>query len=467
MTPGAATDLLVTCGGCHHEFRVATSLAGRSVPFPHCNAMVAVAVAATASPPDPLIGQVVAECRLTRRLGAGGIGLVYAAVQNGTNRPVAVKLLGARAGADQVLVERFRREAQLQAALDHPHVVKAYAAGFERGAHYLVMEMVDGGTLSGLVDQRGRLPWPEACLLVAHIARAMEALHAQGIIHRDLKPANILVARDREGRPVAKLADLGLAKDLEGDIEPGMSLTLEGKPLGTPAYIAPEQIRDAKGAGRPADVYGLGATLYSALTGGRPYEGTTPMMVMAGVLKGPPPDPRQKARDLPPAVVEIVQVAMAREPHQRPTAAALAERLETLVSGAGTAAWRQPSTSTIRRPGTGVHPRPGVGATTPSSAGQRPGTGPVVRVGSGAHPRPGSASHPRPGTAPFPRPGEPATAPMVRPVTTSFRRPTPAPGRPESAVWQDAPAGLPGWAVAVLVVLGVAMLALIGVLAFA
>lgn len=463
MTAEAVSDLLVTCGSCRHEFRVASALAGRSVPCPHCNAMVAVAAAAVEAPPDPLIGQVVAECRLTRRLGAGGIGLVYAAVQNGTNRPVAVKLLGARAGADQVLVERFRREAQLQAALDHPYVVKAFAAGFERGAHYLVMELVEGGTLSGLIDQRGRLPWAEACLLVAQTARAMEALHAQGIIHRDLKPANILVARDREGRPVAKLADLGLAKDLEGDIEPGMSLTLEGKPLGTPAYMAPEQIRDAKGAGRPADVYGLGATLYSALTGGRPYEGTTPMMVMAAVLKGAPPDPRQKARDLPPAVAEIIQSAMAREPYQRPTAAALAERLEAQVSGAGTAAWRQPTTSTIRRPGTGPVARPAGAGSTPPSTVPRPSA--PARVGTGPVTRPSTASHPRPGTAPVPRPADPPTAAMVRPVTGSFQRPPMAPGRPESAIWHDAPSALPGWAVAVLVVLGLAMLGLIAALA--
>ncbi|MFM2092451.1 MAG: hypothetical protein RLZZ127_2940, partial [Planctomycetota bacterium] len=291
--------------------------------------------------------------------------------------------------------------------------------------------------------------WAEACHLVAHTARAVEALHAQGIIHRDLKPANILVARDRDGRALAKLADLGLAKDLDGDLEPGMSLTLEGKPLGTPAYMAPEQIRDAKGAGRPADVYGLGATLYSAITGRRPYEGTTPMTVMAAVLKGPPEDPRLRVPDLPPAVAETLQAAMAREPHRRPSAAELAARLEALVSGAGTAGWRRPvSTAAHRRPGTGLHPRPAAASQTPSSGPGRPATATYQRQPTTTVQRPGTGPQVRP-AAPAPAPG---TAPMIRPVTTSFQRPPAA--RPESAVWADPGGGLPWWAIGLLVALG-------------
>ncbi len=442
---------LLTCTGCRHEFRVPLNLAGRSVACPHCQVMVKVPEFAQATQPeakDPIVGQVVGGALLERRIGAGGLGLVYAGIQQGTNRKVAVKLLGAKAGADATLVERFRREAHLQASLDHPHIVRAYGAGVERGAHYLVMELVDGPTLSGLVSERIRIPWAEACSLVAQTAQALAVLHDHGIVHRDIKPGNILVGTGRDGRLVAKLADLGLAKEVDEAVEPGLSLTIEGKPLGSPAYMAPEQIQDAKSAGRPADVYGLGASLYQALTGRRPYDGTSPIAIMGAVLKGPPPPVGKVVHDLPAGVVALVEATMARDPASRPTAAQLAEDLDRLAKRAGSSAWRSPTGGFQRIP-TESHHRGGVdGQQRPgSSTHQRPGTDPFAK---------------RPGTSSWSRPSG-GTAPTAGPIPPTPRHAAPA---RDSAVWQEPKPALPTWALLTLIVLVALGVLLAAVIAF-
>jgi hypothetical protein len=181
-----ASLVLLTCRVCRYEFREPIKLLGKKVPCSHCGTQVEVV--ATGAKADPLIGKRLGNCRLTYRLGAGGIGLVYAADQLSTGRKVAMKMLGAKAGANEVLVQRFQRESKLSAQVNHPNVVQVYDCGFDRGVHFQVMELVDGGTLASLIDEQVRLPWPEAVGICLQITQALAHIHALDIIHRDIKP---------------------------------------------------------------------------------------------------------------------------------------------------------------------------------------------------------------------------------------------------------------------------------------
>ena len=182
------------------------------------------------------MGEVIGGCVFDKRLGAGGMGAVYEATQESLGRKVAVKLMSSKAAANEIQVKRFRREAKVAASIQHPHVVGVYDHGTDRGLHYLIMEYVEGGTLSALIEEKGRLSWQEAADVIIQVARALELLARDGIVHRDVKPANILMTKDG----VAKLADLGLAKHEEPGAD-GTLLTMRGMMMGSPAYMAPEQ----------------------------------------------------------------------------------------------------------------------------------------------------------------------------------------------------------------------------------
>jgi eukaryotic-like serine/threonine-protein kinase len=267
---------------------------------------------------DKLVGQTLGGCRLVRRLGAGAIGVVYEAEQVSVQRKVAVKMLTSKAAGDDKVIQRFDREARLCAAIQHPHVVAVYNCGFERGVHYLVMEFVDGYTLSTLVEEEKQVPWEQAAQVILQVARGLEYAHGQGIIHRDIKPANILVTR--EG--IAKLADLGLAKQLEdersitGDGPNG--LTMQGIALGSPAYMPPEQIRSARDVTPSCDLYSLGATFYQLITGTLPFDGRSAPEVMTKVLREKPRPILEIAPNTPPAVVAFINRTLEKEVDDRP-----------------------------------------------------------------------------------------------------------------------------------------------------
>lgn len=443
--------LLLTCRLCRYEFRVPAKLAGKKVPCSHCGTQVeVVAVGAKA---DPLVGKRLGNCRLTYRLGAGGIGLVYAADQLSTGRKVAVKMLGAKAGANDVLVQRFQRESKLSAQVNHPNVVQVYDCGFDRGVHFQVMELVEGGTLASLIDEQVRLPWPEAVGICLQITQALAHIHALDIIHRDLKPANILVSTDQDGRRLAKLADLGLAKQLDAGADAVSGLTMEGKPLGSPAYMPPEQVRNAKDATRQSDLYGIGASLYAAITGYRPFDGRTGYEVMANVLTKEVVPPQVTQPDLPPALNALILRCLAKDPAKRPaTAEALVQELEAILATAppaaanvrpGTAPWRRktaPVASTVSE------------QTPPTFAGQTDATGQ----------RPGSASWRRPTAG-----STPAAAPASAPPPSPALEPS-NPSKPVSSVTsREAPHRPPGLAPAqfwALIGIGAAIVALLLVL---
>lgn len=442
-------DPLQTCRVCRYEFRASAKLAGKRIPCSHCGTLVEITTGGPAAN-DPLIGKRIGNCRLSYRLGAGGIGLVYAGEQLSVGRKVAIKMLGAKAGANEVLVQRFQRESKLAAQINHPNVVHVYDCGYDRGVHFQLMELVDGGTLAHLIETHVRLPWREAADLALQITRALEYIHGQDIIHRDIKPANILITVEN-GHRIAKLADLGLAKQLDAE-QAQMGLTLEGKPLGSPSFMPPEQVRNAKDATRASDIYGVGATFYAALTGYRPFDGKTSYEVMANVLTKEVVSPKTLVPDLPPALGDLIMRCMSKDAAKRPQKAEdLARDLERLLTDHG-----GPEPVKSNTPGSASWRRPksmGISETTP----------PTMSNGDAAEARRAPpASHPA-------APAAPASASWKRPTTASEFEPhptTPVAATPPapSTPAQPAKSGISPVAMGVLIGLGVAIVALLIVL---
>ena len=231
----------------------------------------------------------IAHYRIVSKLGEGGMGEVWRATDTKLGRDVAIKILPEAFAADAGRIERFQREAQVLASLNHPNIAAIY--GMEEGA--LVMELVEGPTLADRIV-RGPLPVDEALAVARQIAEALESAHEKGIVHRDLKPANIKLTP--QGR--VKVLDFGLAKAMAGEVVPGdpdssptrtMEATLAGTILGTAAYMSPEQAR-AQGVDRRADIWAFGAVLYEMLTGHRAFSGKTTADILAAVLNAEPDD---------------------------------------------------------------------------------------------------------------------------------------------------------------------------------
>ncbi len=249
--------------------------------------------------------------RVERELARGGMGVVYAAFHEGLGRRVALKLLRAGQGADPEEVERFRFEAQAAARLKHPHIVGIHDVGRTADGWYLAMDLVEGESLQARIAREGALPPEEAARLLEVIARAVHYAHGRGILHRDLKPHNVLL--DAQGAP--HLADFGLAKDASR-AEAGLTVT--GQVLGTPAYMSPEQASgDPALVDRRSDVWGLGATLYAALTGRPPYEGASVVNIIAALSSR---DPRPASRLRPGLdrdLETVVMTCLERDPARR------------------------------------------------------------------------------------------------------------------------------------------------------
>jgi serine/threonine-protein kinase len=323
---------------------------------------------------DKLIGKLLGGCKLVRRLGAGAIGVVYEAEMPGQGRHVAVKMLTSKAANDERVVQRFQREAKLCAAIQHPNVVGVHSCGFERGVHFLVMEFIDGDTLSALVQEHGRLPWEQAARLVLQVARGLEYAHGQGIVHRDIKPANILVTGDG----VAKLADLGLAKQLDDERsitgDSPMGLTMQGVALGSPAYMPPEQIRSAKDVTPQSDLYALGATFYQLVTGALAFDGKSAAEVMSRVLREEPRPIPELAPEAPPAITAFIGRCLSKDPAGRPAdCGRFIVELEDAIARPDVVP--PPPTRKTQKPITGPQRR--------GHAATRPRTGPHRRARSG------------------------------------------------------------------------------------
>jgi eukaryotic-like serine/threonine-protein kinase len=274
----------------------------------------------TESLPDEAV-LVGGDYALLKLIGSGGMGEVWQARQLSTGREVAVKLL--RHGAPD---SRFNEEVAALARLEHPGIVRLLQAGTHYGRPFLAMEMVSGETLASVLA-RGPLPPRRAAEIVEQCARALQQVHKRGLVHRDLKPSNILLNAD--GNP--SITDFGLVKNLAR----GQELTLSQEQLGTPAYMAPEQVDPERGKATPlTDIYGLGATLYHALTGNPPFRAESPQAAFRLILTTDPVPPRRLNQAIPSALETVCLKALAREPNRRyASAQALADDLRRWQRG--------------------------------------------------------------------------------------------------------------------------------------
>jgi len=282
--------------------------------------------------------------RLLRLLGEGGMGRVYLAEDETLGRRTAIKVVSERFAADADARARFLREARAMATVEHPHVVRVYSFGESAGSAYLVMELIEGEMLSARLGREGPLPPSEALRIVQQVVEALQAAWEKKLVHRDIKPSNILL--DSKGQ--VHVADFGLAKPIQMATEEGdASLTATGSILGTPHYLSPEQAR-GKVVDFRSDIYSLGVVLYELLTGERPFEGATPIEVVAHHLQDPVPPLGSLRPDLPQSISSSVEWMTAKDPSQRPESlAALRERIDAILtrgsSLAGAATTPQPA----------------------------------------------------------------------------------------------------------------------------
>ncbi len=258
--------------------------------------------------------------RIEGRHGSGAFGVVLRARSHESARLLAVKALKPEHRGDQDAHERFLREARAMQAIDHPNVVRIRGVGEEHGTPYAVMDFIPGPDLGSLLLKEGRFPPLRAARLAAGIAHGLEAIHREGIIHRDLKPHNVLVAPG--DRPV--IADFGVAREIAAP-----RLTMTGGLLGTPAYMAPEQIEN--GPSTPAmDLYALGAMLYEMLSGSVPFPTRDPLEAIRLTLHGtPPPLPP----DVPPALAGATLRLLEKDPADRPVSAGVAAEMIERAAG--------------------------------------------------------------------------------------------------------------------------------------
>jgi beta-lactam-binding protein with PASTA domain len=311
-------------------------------------------------------------------IGHGGMADVYLAHDRLLDRDVAVKVLATAYASDPTNVERFRREAQSAAALNHPHIVAVYDWGEEDGTSYIVMEYVPGQTLRDIIESYAPIAPMEAARLTAEIADALSFAHAHGVVHRDVKPGNVLVTPQGE----VKVTDFGIAR-----ADSGEPLTKTGAVLGTATYFSPEQAQGFALDGR-SDVYALGVVLYEMLTGTAPFTAASPVSVAYKHVRETPAPPSAVEPDVPGAMDRIVLTAMAKDVDERYQSAQdlrgdllRFERGRPLVGAPMTAVAVPVASTLVAAPVVApapVHPA----APPPAPAARRKGRwGPIVAVG--------------------------------------------------------------------------------------
>ena len=242
------------------------------------------------------------------RLGAGGFAVVFQVRDVHLKRKLAVKVLSPDVIASHSVLDRFRREAETVAQLSHPHIVKLHFIGQKDDLVYLVMEMIDGGSLAERLQREQALPIDDAARIFGEVASALAHAHKRGVVHRDIKPQNVLLDAE-SGR--ALVTDFGIARTSEGG-----SLTATGMVVGTPAYLSPEQVTGEPSDHR-ADIYALGVMAYEMIAGRAPFTGPTPTAVLMKRLGGPPEPLRSIRKDVPAGLEELVDACLATNPAER------------------------------------------------------------------------------------------------------------------------------------------------------
>ncbi|MBS3763144.1 MAG: protein kinase, partial [Planctomycetes bacterium] len=268
----------------------------------------------------------------------------------------AIKVLPGELARDEMYVGRFEREAKLAAQISHPNAVQIYDVGEEGGRHFIVMEYVEGVSVSELLEE-GPLEQKEALRITRDVAKALARAHEKGIIHRDIKPANILVSS--EG--TVKVADLGLAKRVGGS-DSMLSLTKTGTSPGTPGYMSPEQCQGSKNIDNRTDIYSLGVTLFHMVCGEQPFTGDTPMNVLYQHVNEPLPDPQKINPAVGNATADLIRSMTAKDPDARmPNCKKTVARIEAILSG-------KPLQNTARAGTSTAPPSQTAGKTAPAKA---------------------------------------------------------------------------------------------------
>jgi len=289
-----------------------------------------------------VIGQYV----ILDKLGEGGMGKVYRAIQLNLNRVVALKIVRGNLLKSETALKRFVREVQAAAKLNHPNIVKVFDADHVGDRHFLAMEYIEGSDLSKLVRDRGPLPISTSCSYIRQTALGLQHANDRGMVHRDIKPSNLLVAINDKSqyttRNVVKILDMGLAREQQDESggEPvSTELTRTGTVIGTPDFMSPEQAKNSSLVDHRSDLYSLGCTFYYLLSGEVPFPNGNPLEKLLQHQLDPPRPIALVRLDVPAEVATIVHCLLAKKPEQRfQSGVALAHALEPWCSGAGQSA---------------------------------------------------------------------------------------------------------------------------------
>jgi serine/threonine-protein kinase len=292
---------------CRQHLSAPEELFGKTVKCPRCGTMNRVP---HKEEKTDLPYEQLGSYRLVRRLGQGAMGTVYEAVDEKLGRRVALKVLLSRLTDSPAFLARFEREARAAANLNHPNIVTVYDVGEDEGRHFFSMEFVDGESLFERLEREEKIPLQEALDVLIKVAKALKYAWEHGrMIHRDVKPDNVLLSKDGH----VKLADLGLAKSAKDQT----GLTTSGEGFGSPAYMAPEQAKEARDVDCRADIYSLGISLFHAVTGRPPFIGNTMLTVVLAHESKPLPDPRKLNPDLPESLFDVLRRMCAKDPADR------------------------------------------------------------------------------------------------------------------------------------------------------
>jgi serine/threonine protein kinase len=264
-----------------------------------------------ADPGDPFLGKTFGGYVLEKKVGQGGMGLVYKGRQARLDRIAAIKILNKALNENQEFIKRFEREAKSIAKINHPHIVGVYDFGHEDGAWFMVCEFIEGQSLAKMITDQLMLPVATLAPLMVQCLDALAHVGGQGVVHRDIKPDNILITRDGQ----SKIADFGLAKDVTNTND-HTDLTAVGMAMGTPAYMSPEQCMGRKLDGR-SDLYSLGVTAYYALTGEKPFTGQSSFEIMTRQREHTPPPPAKLNPSIPRECSDLVMRMLAKNPVDR------------------------------------------------------------------------------------------------------------------------------------------------------
>jgi serine/threonine-protein kinase len=311
------------------------------------------------------------QYRLTRKLGAGGMGEVYLAEHQLLKRQCAVKLIRPQHASDPDYLRRFEREVRATARLSHPNTVEIYDYGHtEDGIFYYVMEYVPGVTLDELVKRHGPLPAAFAVHLLRQLCSALRTAHGGGLIHRDIKPGNVMLCPHGTPHDRVKLLDFGLARPVDTGETAG-KLTRDGIVVGTPQYMSPEQAEGTQAIDARSDLYSTAALGYFLLAGRPPFQDESPMRVLIAHIQTPPPPLRTLRPDVPDDVAAVVHRCLAKQPSERFADAACLDRALAACACAGewteeqTSAWWKSAAATSREPGAGDREKATITATRP------------------------------------------------------------------------------------------------------